>query len=100
VEQDFLAQVVIFNMTEDLIREAEEEAREMGKERGYKYEVRINENIAIGLWKEQFVRLMLEDDDELKEDMVRNIVPVRQLKGRVRKWNYFNKYKCNQKPGF
>jgi hypothetical protein len=93
VEQDFLAQVVIFNMTEDLTREAEEKARERGKERSYKYEVRINENIAIGLWKEQFVRLMLEDDNEkreqmfirLKEDMVRNIVPVRQLKGRARK---------------
>jgi hypothetical protein len=59
-------------------------------------------------WKEQFVRLMLEDDDEKQEqllrrlqaDMARNIVPVRQLKGRGRKWNYFNKYKCNQKPSF
>jgi hypothetical protein len=67
--------------------------------------VKINENIAIGLWKGQFVRLMLEDDDEkkdqmfirLKEDIVRNIVPVRKLKGSVRKWNYFNKYKCNLK---
>jgi hypothetical protein len=108
VAQDFLAQVLVFNMVQDLIGEAEEKARELGKERGYRYEVRINENIAIGLWKEQFVRLMLEDDDEkkdrmfrrLKEDMVRNIVPVRQLKGKPRKWNYFNKYKCNQKPSF
>jgi hypothetical protein len=108
VEQDFLAQTLVFNMTEDLIGEAEEQARERGKEREYLHEVRVNENIAIGLWKEQFIRLMLEDDDEkkdqmfrqLKEDMARNIVPVRQLKGRGRKWNYFNKYKCNQKPSF
>jgi hypothetical protein len=54
------------------------------------------------------VRLMLEDDDEkkdqmfsrLKEDIVQNIVPVRKLKGSVRKWNHFNKYKCNLKPSF
>jgi hypothetical protein len=36
----------------------------------------------------------------LKADMRRNMVPVRKLKGTHRKWNYFNKYKCNQKPGF
>jgi len=68
--------------------------------------MRINENIAIGLFKEQFIRLMLEEDDQrknerfirLKTDMERNIVPVRRLKGRNRKWNYFNKNKCNQKP--
>jgi hypothetical protein len=108
VAQDFLAQVLVFNMVQDLIGEAEEQARERGKEREWRYEVKINENIAIGLWKEQFVRLMLEDDDEkkdrmfsrLKGEMVRNIVPIRQLKGRARKWNYFNKYKCNLKPSF
>jgi hypothetical protein len=100
--------VLEYNMVQDLTGEAEEKGRERGREREYKYAVKINENIAIRLWKEQFVRLMLEDNDEkkewmfrrLKEEMARNIVPERQLKGRVRKWNYFNKYKCNQKPGF
>jgi hypothetical protein len=108
VEQDFLAQTLVYNMVQDVLGEAEEEARERGKEREYRHEVKINENIAIGLWKEQFIRLMLEDDEEKQEqllrrlqaDMARNIVPVRQLKGRGRKWNYFNKYKCNQKPSF
>jgi hypothetical protein len=39
---------------------------------------------------------------EKKKDieMERNIVPVRELKGTRRKWNYFNKYKRNQKPSF
>jgi hypothetical protein len=108
VEQDFLAQVLVFNMVQDMIMEAEEQAQKKGKEREYRYEVKINENIAIGLWKEQFVRLMLEEDDErkdrmfirLKEEIIRNTVPVRRLKGRERKWNHFNKYKCNLKPSF
>jgi hypothetical protein len=47
----------------------EEDARERGKEREWRYEVKINENRAIGLLKEQFVRLMREDDDEKKERM-------------------------------
>jgi hypothetical protein len=36
--------------------------------------------------------------ERLKAGMERNIVPVRELKGTRRKWNYFNKYTCNQKP--
>ena len=108
VEQDFLAQMLVFNKVKDLITEAEGKVAEQTKEKEYQYEVRINENIAIGLYKEQFVRLMMEEDDEkkdrmftgLKKEMMRNIVPVRQLKGAPRKWNYFNKYKCNQKPSF
>ncbi|MDR1316750.1 MAG: transposase [Spirochaetales bacterium] len=108
VEQNFLAQMLVFNMVQDMIMEAEEQTRKRGNEREYRYEVKINENIAIGLGKEQFVRLMLEDGDEkkdrmfirLKGEVVRNTVPVRQLKGRERKWNCFNKYKCNLKPSF
>jgi xanthine/CO dehydrogenase XdhC/CoxF family maturation factor len=108
VEQDFHAQVLVYNMVEDLIREAERKVAKNAREKRYKYEMSINENIAIGLFKEQFIRLMLEDDDErkdklferLKTDIARNIVPVRKSKSALRKWNYFNKYKCNLKPSF
>ena len=70
--------------------------------------MRINENIAIGLFKEKFIRLTIEDDalkkaemyNELIADMEKHIVPVRTLKGAPRKWKYFNKYKCNLKPSF
>ena len=99
---------LVYNMVQDLISAAEWRAEERGKKKGYKYEVRINENIAIGLFKERFIRLILEEDDNRKDamfmrltaDMERNIVPVRKLKSAPRKWKYFNKYKCNQKPSF
>ena len=79
------------------------------KQKAYKYQMNINENIAIGLFKEKFIQMVIEDDCDrrtmlfknLKDDMLRNIVPVRpDLPGKARKWNYFNKYKCNQKPSF
>jgi hypothetical protein len=81
VEQDFRAQVLVYNMVADLISAAEWKVAKRAREKGYTYETRINENIAIGLFKEQFIRLMLEDDDErkntlferLKTDMARNI---------------------------
>jgi IS4 transposase len=108
VEQDFWAQTLVFNMTQDLIAIAERKAATKAKKKRLRYEVRINENIAIGLFKEQFIRLMLEEDNARKDklfrglmsDMENNIVPVRKLKSANRKWNYFNKYKCNQKPSF
>ena len=108
VEQDFWAQVLVFNMTQDLITIAEQKAAKKAKKKKLQYEVRINENIAIGLYKEQFIRLMLEEDDDRKDelfrrlmtDMEKNIVPVCKLKSAKRKWNYFNKYKCNKKPSF
>ena len=108
VKQDFFAQVIVFNMVQDLITRAEKDAAKKKKKKPLKYEMRINENIAIGLFKEQFIRLMIEKDNDLKSrifgqliaDMKRNIVPIRKLKSSPRKWKYFNKYKCNQKPSF
>jgi hypothetical protein len=108
VKQDFLAQLLVFNMIQDLITSAERRASKKAKKKQLKYEMRINENIAIGLFKEQFLHLMLEEDASLKDqifkklvaDMEQNIVPVRKLKSSPRKWKYFNKYKCNLKPAF
>jgi hypothetical protein len=108
VEQDFRAQVLVFNMVQDLITGAERRLKARSRKQGYRYEMRINENIALGLYKEQFIRLILEEDMDrkndmflrLKEAMIKNIVPVRILPGRKRRWQYFNKYKCNQKPSF
>jgi len=108
VEQDFWAQTLVFNMVQDLITAAECRAVIKAKKKRLKYEIRINENIAIGLFKEKFIRLMVEENDSLKDemfrqltaDMERNIVPIRTLKSAPRKWKYCNKYKCNQKPSF
>ena len=108
VKQDFWAQMLVFNMVQDLIAAAEKRADRTSKKRKHLYAVRINENIAIGLFKEQFIKLLMEEDDRIKDavfkqlraDMERYIVPVRQLKSAPRKWKYFNKYKCNQKPSF
>jgi hypothetical protein len=99
---------LVFNIVQDLIRAAEYRVAKEAKKKGLKHEMRINENIAIGLFKEQFIKLIMEGDDSRKgemfrgliADMERHIVPVRKLKSAPRKWKYFNKYKCNLKPSF
>ena len=108
VKQDFRAQMQVYNIAQDLITAAEARAARQARKKRLKHEVRVNENIAIGLLKEKFVRLVLEEDDVAKgemfgrliADMERHVVPVRKLKGSPRKWRHFNKYKCNQKPSF
>ena len=108
VQQDFWAQMLVFNIVQDLITAAQRRAVRESKKKKFLYEVRINENIAIGLFKEQFIRLMMTEDDQMKgtlfkqliADMEQYIVPVRKLKSSPRKWKRMNKYKCNQKPSF
>jgi hypothetical protein len=109
VQQDFWAQALVFNIVQDLIMEADRGVVKKVKRKRYKYEMRINENIAIGLFKEQFIRLMVQENEHVKDlmfrelikDMQDNIVPVRtDVKSTPRHWNKANKYKCNQKPSF
>jgi hypothetical protein len=109
VKQDFWAQTLVYNIIQDLIMEAERGVAKEAKRKGYKYEMRINENIAIGIFKERFLRLMGARDGNFNEgmfreliaDMQNNIVPVRrEMKSTPRKWNRANKYKCNLKPSF
>jgi hypothetical protein len=108
VAQDFWAQTFVYNIVQDLITAAECRAVKKAKKKRYKYKIRINENIAIGLFKEQLIRLILEENDHRKDDMFQhliadmeqNIVPIRNLKSAPRRWKYYNKYKCNQKPSF
>ena len=108
IQQDFWAQMLVFNIVQDLITAAQRRAVREAKKNKFLYEMRINENIAIGLFKEQFIRLMMTEDDQMKgalfkqliADMEQYIVPVRKLKSSPRKWKRMNKYKCNQKPSF
>ncbi|MDR2517578.1 MAG: hypothetical protein LBC88_09405 [Spirochaetaceae bacterium] len=100
VEQDFWAQVPAFNVVQDLISGAEDKLKRKG--------MRINENRAIGLFKERLVRLMMEGDHvernrlfgQPEAEMRGNIVPIRASPGRPRRWQYFNKYQCSLNPSF
>ena len=109
VPQDFWAQMLVINIVQDLISQAEKRAMRSSRKKQHRYAIRINENIAIGLFKEQFIKLIMEDDESRKDkmfkrlttDMERYIVPVREKqKSSPRRWKYYNKYKSNLKPTF
>jgi hypothetical protein len=109
VKQDYWASVFVHNMIQDMIRGAEALAlrRRAGK-KPLKYQMRINENIAIGKFKNRFIRMMLEEDDEkrvvlfdkARDEMAKNVVPVRKMPSTRRRFNRANKYHCNLKPSY
>lgn len=67
-----------------------------------------NENIAIGLFKESMIKIVLEKNpkkrvkklEDVQKEMERYVLPIRELPGKERKKNISNKYKNNQKTVF
>ncbi len=108
VNQDFWAQVLVYNMIQDIRNSADEEAVASGQKKGNKYPMHTNENIAIGLFKEAMLRLLLEQEDkkrvqklnELQAEMERYVVPKGERPSKERRKNISNKYKNNQKNSF
>jgi len=108
VYQDFWAQVLVYNMIQDIRNSADEEAVASGQKKGNKYPMHTNENIAIGLFKEAMLKLLLEQEEkkrvqklnELQAEMERYVVPKRERPSKERRKNISNKYKNNQKNSF
>lgn len=108
VEQDFRAQILVYNMVQDIRKAADEKVFIKSSEKGRKYPMHTNENIAVGLFKEQMIKIILEKDGakrgqlllELQTEMEEYILPQRKLPNKERKKNLSNKYKNNQKNSF
>ena len=106
VEQDFLAQVYVYNIMEDLRHAAEEKIQK--KPDKYMYPQRINQNVAIGIFKDELLDMALEDNDRLRIRKLKKIqaeiskytLPVRKSKSKKRQFNKANKFGCNLKPSF
>lgn len=108
VYQDFWAQVLVYNMVQDIRNSADEKTARAGLENGMKYPMHTNENMAIGLFKEAMLKILLEAEEkkrlqkleELQEEMERYVLPIRDLPSKERSKNISNKYKNNQKSSF
>lgn len=64
VYQDFWAQILVYNMVQDIRNSADEEAAAAGKKKGNKYRMHTNENMAIGLFKECMLKILLEPEEK------------------------------------
>lgn len=108
VYQDFWAQILVYNMVQDMLNSADAELLGKKETNGYKYPIHTNENMAIGLFKRAVIGLMLEEDSEkrgeqmqkLQKNMEKYTLPYRKSKGNKREFKKSNKNKRNLKRTF
>jgi hypothetical protein len=104
IEQDIFSSVLVYNMVQTLKTEAEETIEQSR----YKHEMKVNENMAIGLFKSKILRIMLETNDELRlklydalcADMAKHIIPVRKGRRYPRKFKRYNRHSFNKSRSF
>ena len=74
IEQDIFAAGYLYNLISDIINDVEEQAEESGKYKNRKYPMAVNRNLAIGILKEELVRLILEKDEKKQEALMKKIM--------------------------
>lgn len=99
VEQEFYAQMMVYNMLEDIKRDVDEE-----KKQGLKYEYKVNMNILAGIFKRKFVEVLMaptaEESIEKYKKMIdkikKYIVPIKPGRKFPRnRMHSMNKYRSN-----
>ena len=100
IEQDFFSSVLVYNMIQSMIKEAEEKI----EKKKYKHEMTINENMAVGLFKNEMIKIMLEKDennrlkmyDKLIEKISKYKIPIRKDRKYKIRFSPYNKNSYNK----
>ncbi len=109
VYQDIYAQVLVYNQLQDMLNEGNDILKQKNENKNLKHQYQVNENKAIGLFKEQYIKIMLMEDkkkavtayDELINEMTKYVSVVREeRKSKERVWRPANKYHPNRGATF
>lgn len=101
IEQEFYAQMMVYNMIEDLKRDAGERIE---NKRSKKYEYKINMNILAGIFKKKFIDILIIEEKERRrkkyiemlEEINQYLIPIKPGRKYVRKrMHSMNKYRSN-----
>lgn len=101
VEQDFYAQILVYNMVMDMKRDAGERIEKNPKK---KYEYKVNMNILVGIFRKRFIDIVIMRDKkkrskaymEMIDEINENLVPIKpNRKYPRRRMHSMNKYRSN-----
>ena len=104
IEQEILSQMLVYNIVQSFCNENERRI----KQEKYKYKMKINKNMAIGIIKENLIYILMEEDDEKRNIMAKEfgdiilkyLVPIRTGRKFVRNKTVKNKYHINKRKSF
>lgn len=101
VRQDFYATVLTNNIQGLIQWELDDEIEVDNQRQARNYQYQLNKNVSIGLLKDTLITLLLDGGDlqafysSLKQEMKRNIVPIRPHRRFPRKRKHHHKYPMN-----
>lgn len=104
IKQDIYASTLVYNMIQTMKNEAKEDI----DQKKYKYEMKINENISIGLFKNEMIYIMLEEDDKkrlkrydkLCKKLLKYKIPIRKDRQYKIQWRPDNQNSYNKLKSF
>ena len=104
IKQDIYASTLVYNMIQTMKNEAQEDI----EQKKYKHEMKINENISIGLFKNEMIYIMLEDDDKkrlkrydkLCKKILKYKIPIRKDREYKIQWRPDNQNSYNKLKSF
>ena len=104
IKQDIYASTLVYNMVQTMKNEAKEDI----EQKKYKYEMKINENISIGLFKNEMIYIMLEDNDKkrvkrydrLCKKILKYKIPIRKDRQYKIRWRPDNQNSYNKLKSF
>ena len=104
IKQDIYASTLVYNIVQTMKNEAKEDI----EQKNYKHEMKINENISIGLFKNEMIYIMLEDDDKkrvarydkLCKKILKYKIPIRKDRQYKIQWRPDNQNSYNKLKSF
>jgi hypothetical protein len=104
IKQDIYSQVLVANMLQAFINDSDEELQKLK----YKNKVKTNNNMAIGIFKNTLIYILLEDDakkrlemmEKFQEAIMKYIISTKPNRKSIRKNNPKNRYHINQRKTF
>lgn len=104
IKQDIYASTLVYNMIQTMKNEAKEDI----EQKKYKYEMKINENISIGLFKNEMIYIMLEENDKkrlkrydkLCKKILKYKIPIRKNRQYKIQWRPDNQNSYNKLKSF
>lgn len=109
IKQDIYAQILVYNQLQDMIFTGNRLLKEKLKNRKLKLEYKINENIAVGLFKNELIKILLIEDtkesnkqyENLLTEMTNYATAIRKDRpSQPRLFNRANRYRTNMKSSF
>ncbi len=104
IKQDIYSQVLVANMLQAFINDGDEEIQNLK----YKNRVKINSNMAIGIFKNTLIYILLEEESSKRTEMMNkfqeaikaHMVPIKPNRTNTRKNNTKNRYHINRRKTF